>query len=102
GPGIARGLKRGKDVAPVWHRREPAASALVGLEAGDILPVPEDPSIADRLQTEDRAQQAGLADAVPAEEASDLAALRRDAGATQDVACTVIKVDVGGGEHLND
>src|SRR5215472_1403639 len=89
-----------KDFSSLWHQRKAAPRPLVRLEAGDVVSVPNDAAVADRLQAEDRAKQAGLADAVAAEQACDLAALRADTDPAQDMARAIVKVDLSGGEHV--
>ena len=82
-----------KDLAALRHQRQPAARALVRRHAGEVAIFPGDPSRTDRLQPEDRAQQAGLADAVAAEDAGHLAALRLQAYPAQRIAGAVIEID---------
>jgi hypothetical protein len=56
---------------------------LIGPEPGDVLAVEIDRALADRMLPDQRAQQAGLADAVASKHAGYLARLRHHGHAAQ-------------------
>jgi len=64
-----------EDVAALRHIGDAAARALVRLQRRDVVAFPDDAAGAHRMLADQRAQEAGLADAVAAEHAGDLAGL---------------------------
>ena len=83
----------GEDLASLWHQCEPGPGALVRRQVVQYPVLPGNATGTDRLQPEDRPQQARLADPVAAENARHLALCRGQADATQRVARAVIKID---------
>ena len=75
--------EQGEDLAALRHVRDAAARPVVGFQARDVAPVERDRARGDRPVTDDRAHQRGLADAVAAEHAGDLALPRLDRDAAQ-------------------
>src|SRR5580700_6129542 len=65
-----------KDFAALRHIGDTAPRPLRRLQRGDVAALPGDGAAAHRLLAGQRVEQAGLADAVPAEHAGDLAGLR--------------------------
>ena len=88
-----------EDFAALRHQREAGAGALVRRQRGQVAVLPADPAGADRVEAEDRAQQAGLADPVAAEDAGDLALLRGQADLAQGMAGAVVEIDRLDGQH---
>src|SRR5207249_1532409 len=82
----------GKDLAALRHQRQPGARALVRGKAVQNPILPFDAAGADRLEPEDRPQQARLADAVAAENARYLALLRGQADSAQRMARAIIEI----------
>ena len=68
-----------KDVAALRHPGDAAPRAVVDRQPRDVGAFPADRARADRMRAGDRAQQAGLAHAVAAEQAGHRARLRRSA-----------------------
>src|SRR6476620_11960362 len=66
-----------KNLAALRHEADAGPRALVRFEAGDVVPLKGDRTARYRVLPDHRAQQRGLADAVAAEHAGDLARLRR-------------------------
>src|SRR5260221_7893319 len=91
--------KTREDLAALWHQGEPMTRTLVRRKCGEIDAVPLDAAAPDRLQTEDRTQQAGLADAVAAEQAGHRPFRRSDADATQRLAGAVEEIDTLDRQH---
>ncbi len=69
------------------------------LQRGDVGALPHHTAGADPLLADERAQQAGLADAVAAQHASDLAGLGLERDASQRLRGAVMKVDAVDFEH---
>src|SRR5580698_6023436 len=65
-----------KDFPPLRHVSDAAPRPLRRFERGDVVALPDDGAAAHRLLAGQRVEQAGFADAVPAEHAGDLARLR--------------------------
>src|SRR6266446_2104452 len=82
-----------EDLAALRHHGEPDPGTLVRSQIGQLPVLPADPARADRLQPENRAQEAGLADAVAAEDAGYLAFLCGQADSAQRMAGAVVKID---------
>ena len=85
-------MRRGEYVAALGDPGDAALGAGVGGEAGDVLALPVDGACRDGVGAGDGAEEAGLADAVAAEEAGDPADVdvdgdlpKRDGGAVKEV-----------------
>src|SRR5439155_20378137 len=89
----------GKDFAALRYQRQPSTGALVRWQVVQHSILPADASCTDRLQPQDRPQQACFADAVAAANARYLAFCRRQADATQRMARAVVKIDPLDGQH---
>ena len=88
-----------KDVAALRHIGDAAARPLIGPQRRDIGAFPPDRAGRHRMLADERAQQAGLADAVAAEHAGHLAGLGVQRDGAQRLGGAVIKVDRSGVEH---
>src|SRR5215831_11122505 len=88
-----------KDLAALRHQRQTGARTLVRRKVVEEPILPADAAGADRLESADRPQETGLADAVPAENAGDLTLSRSQADPTQRVARAVIEVDAFDRQH---
>src|SRR5207237_9682895 len=62
--------ERREDAAALRHQAHAAASDLVGGQTRDVLAAQQDAAAAGRGEADDRADERGLADAVPAEDGS--------------------------------
>jgi hypothetical protein len=94
--------KQRKDLAALRHDRDAAARTLIRTQLGDVLLAEHDRALADRVLPGDGAQQAGLADAVAAEHAGDLAGLgleRHPAQRLRRAVMQIDRVDVEHGDH---
>ena len=87
-------VSSGKISRPCGTIGDAAPRALIGLQACDVLAVEQDRAAGDRLLADDGAQQAGLADAVAAEHAGDLAGLGHQRDAAQRLRRAVVETDV--------
>src|SRR4029077_18303101 len=89
----------GKDLAALRHQSEAISGALMRRQTGEVGAVPDDAAAADRLQAEDGAQEASLADAVASEQAGHRTLGRADADAAQRLAGAVEEIDILDGQH---
>src|SRR5437763_17005143 len=71
-------------------------------QPGQLPVLPADMARADRIEAEDRPQQAGFADAVAAENAGHFAFLRGQADPAERMAGAVIKIDRLDREHRSN
>src|SRR5579863_1142606 len=88
-----------KNFASLRHQRDAAPRTLMRLERGDVGAFPGNAAGADRLQADQSAEQAGLADAVAAQHAGDGTLLRGHADAAEDMTRAVIELDPFRREH---
>ena len=96
---LAHGQER-EDLAPLRHIGDAAPRPLIGLHAGDILPVEQDAAPAHRLVADDGPEQRALADAVAAEHAGDLAALGGYGYLPQRLRGPVVQIDALYRQHI--
>ena len=97
----AHGEER-KDVAPLRDVADAETRPLVRGEAAERLAVEADFAAGDSLLADDGAEEAGLADAVPAHECGDLAGLRRERHAAQRLGGAIVEIDLLRLEHHRD
>src|SRR5262249_55029540 len=90
-----------EDLAALRYQRQARARPLIGREPGQFPVLPADPPRPDRAETEDRAQEAGFADAVAAEDAGHLAFFRVEADPAQHMAGPVIEIERFDRQHLS-
>ena len=88
-----------EDLAALRHQRDAAPGALDRGQAGDVLALPLDPAGRRPDLAHDGAQRAGLADAVAAEHAGDLADHRGERHPPQRLAGAVVQVDALDTQH---
>ena len=91
--------KQREDLAALRHQRHATPRPLVGRQLGDFLVLEGDRARGDRLQADDGAQQAGLADAVATQQAGHPADRGRHRHRAQRLGGTVEEIDVLDGEH---
>src|SRR5262249_2348762 len=88
-----------KDLAALRHVGNAPSCPLYRSQMRDVVAFEQDVSGADRVLPDQRAQQTGLADAVTAEHAGDLADLGLERDAAQRLRGTIVKVDCIDFEH---
>src|SRR5262249_38719441 len=90
--------QRGEDLAILRHVADAGVGNLIGAQPGDALALEQD--LADGLdEPHDRLARGRTADAVPAEQAHDLAGLHLEVHALEDVTLAVEGVEVPHREH---
>ena len=92
-------VSSGKISRPCGTMAMPLARALDGRQRRDVAALEGDGALAHRMLADDGAQQAGLADAVAAEHAGDLAGLGMQRDAAQRLRRAVVQVDGVHVEH---
>src|SRR5580700_6249528 len=85
--------EQGKDLAALRHIGDAASRPLRRFERGDVAAFPGDGAAAHRLLAGQRVEEAGFADAVAAEHASDLAGLRLERNRPQRLRGAVMQID---------
>src|SRR5580658_5928269 len=85
--------EEGKDFAALRHIGDAAPRPLWRPQRGDVAAFPGDGTAAHRLLAGQRVEQAGLADAVPAEHAGDLAGLGLQRYGAQRLCSAVVELD---------
>ena len=96
---ILHDRQRREDPAPLRHQTEPERHGPVRGPGGDVPVLEEDLPAPWPREADDGSDEGGLAHAVPAEDAHDLAALHAQGDALQHVAVAVVGVDVAHLEH---
>jgi hypothetical protein len=91
--------KQGKDLAALRHIGDASTCPLVRPQPSEIEPIEGDRAAPDRMVTDHRAQQAGLADAVAAEHASYLAGLCLQRDGAQRLGGAIVEIDSVHIEH---
>src|SRR5215218_10236765 len=90
-----------KNLAALRHERDAPPRALEGGERRHVLAVPEDAAAGRALLTDDRAHQRGLADAVAAHDAGDLARFGGERDRAQGLGGAVVQVNDLDGQHAS-
>src|SRR5690606_23589666 len=83
----------------LWQIADAAARALVHRFGGDVVAVEHDPALVGRDQADDHVEAGGLAGAVGAEQAHDLAGVEAQLEVAHDLALAVALAQAFGDQH---